>query len=226
MKQSYSEKELQTIIENIQPRSGWDFSSIKTVSTPPWDYISVVKGYIKPSDKVLDIGTGGGEQFLRLARNFSSGIGIDRDPEMVKVAVSNGKNIDNTSFLTNDGNLDGLDNDFDIILNRHAPFNLQAVNGHLVGDGLFITQQVGESNMRNIKEALGQPILNPPIDTIMISSNGLKTIVFKEYDIKYIVKDIESLVFWLNALDKLHADIESSGVLKSVDILNKILKAM
>jgi hypothetical protein len=117
-----------------------------------------------------------------------------------------------------------MDKDFNVILNRHAPFDLHAVKEHLIQDGLFITQQVGNLNMLNIKEVLGQPIPNPPIDRIMISANGLKIIDVQEYNIKYVVKDIESLVFWLNALDMFHSGIEGSRALKSVQILNKILK--
>jgi hypothetical protein len=45
-----------------------------------------------------------------------------------------------------------------------------------------------------------------------------------EYDVKYVVRDIESLVFSLNALDSLHADMVGSSALASVERLNKILR--
>ncbi len=223
MKQSYTESELKKIQENIQPRTGWDFSRMNTVSSPPWDYITTVKRHIKTSDKVLDIGTGGGERFLQLASSFYAGVGIDLDPEMVRVAMSNGESVDNVSFLTKDDGLAGLDEDFNVILNRHAPFNLKAVKAHLVEGGLFITQQVGNLNMLNIKQVLGTPIPRAPIDSDMLSSSGLKTIKLEEYNITYIVKDIESLVYWLGALDMLHSDIAGANALKSVNILNNIL---
>ncbi len=45
-----------------------DFSHMCTERDPvPWDYRAVVRGYLRPTDAVLDIGTGGGEHFWALA---------------------------------------------------------------------------------------------------------------------------------------------------------------
>ena len=225
MKQSYTAQEFGAILKNTESRKGWDFSRMRTSSPPPpWEYPEVVKRYLKLSNKVLDIGTGGGERFTELAPYFKSGIGIDVDPAMIKTANENSANLANLSFVLSDENIKELPRDFNVVLNRHAPFNLKAVKNHLVEGGYFITQQVGEQNMLNIKRALDLPILQPPIDSIMISANGLKTVDVREYDIEYIVKDIESLVFWLNALDMLHADIEGTIALKDVGVLNRVLK--
>jgi len=38
-----------------------------------------------------------------------------------------------------------------------------------------------------------------------------------------VVEDIESLVFWLNSLDMLHADIDGFKVTKDLDVLSRIL---
>jgi len=88
MKIRYTEGELQKIRENISHHTGWDFSRMNTISSPPWEYIEIVKRYVRSSDKVLDIGTGGVERFLQLSSNLSIGIGIgigiDPDPEMIK----------------------------------------------------------------------------------------------------------------------------------------------
>lgn len=224
MKENYSKEEFRIILENTLPRLGWDFSRMNTVSSPPWDYIEVVKQYLKPEDKVLDIGTGGGEHFLQLEKSFSEGVGIDIDPKMVQVATDNATDVPSVQFVTNDGGLHGLDHDFTVILNRHAPFNLATIREHLVDGGLFITQQVGNLNMLNIKEALGMQIGQSPISRAIVESSGLRTIELQEYNIPYAVKDIESLVFWLSALDMLHSDIEGTGALMSVEALNKILK--
>lgn len=197
---------------------------MKTSSSPNWDYVALVKEYIKPTDKVLDIGTGGGERFLQLARYYKIGVGTDSDPEMVEIAVGNAKKVNNTSFLTDTDRLNRLSKDFNVIINRHAPFNLVAIKEHLVNHGYFITQQVGQNNTANIKKVLGQSNSNPPITKIMIQDASLKTLSFREYDIDYYVEDIESLVFWLKALDVLHADIEGSKAVGDVDTLNKILK--
>ena len=50
----------------------------------PWDYEVVVRRYLRPDDRVLDICTCGGEHFLELATSFGRGIGIDFDPGMIR----------------------------------------------------------------------------------------------------------------------------------------------
>ena len=48
-------------------------------------------------------------------------------------------------------------------------------------------------------------------------------LAFMEYDVEYVVRDIGSLVFWLNALDSLHADLEGGAALASVVSLHQVL---
>ena len=62
----------------VETRRGWDFSRMQDDIDPvPWLYENVVRPYLSPLQRVLDIGTGGGERFLSLADYFGSGIGID-----------------------------------------------------------------------------------------------------------------------------------------------------
>lgn len=224
MKTVYTQTELNNIVSATQPRSGWDFSSMKTQrAAVPWDYIEVVKKYLKPTSTVLDVGTGGGERFAQLAPFFESGVGVDIDPEMVATARQKAKTVGNVRFEVMGSDLNGLNETFDIIINRHAPFDPKAIHEHLKQGGLFITQQVGEKNMQNIKQVLGQQTNEPTITKEMLESAGLEVVDFREYNVEYVVQDIESLVFWLNALDMLHADLKGSEALQNVDVLNKIL---
>jgi len=224
MKSSYTEVEFKELVSRNKKRSGWNFSSMRTISYPKWDYLEIVKDYLKVTDKVLDIGTGGGERFTELSKHFRKGVGIDIDLEMIKENSAKYSAIPNLQFVILDESLKGLDNDFNVILNRHAPFNLKSIKNHLVPGGLFITQQVGEKNMLNVMKILNTPISLPPIDEVMISSNNMKTIRIEKYDIKYVVRDVESLIFWLAALDKNHSAIDGPSVLKNVDIFNELLQ--
>lgn len=225
MKESYSESELETLLANVSQRSGWDFSSMNTWRAPvPWDYIDEIKKRINPTDKILDIGTGGGERFLQYANLAASGLGVDIDPQMIEHAQNNARNIENVQFLISDENLQSVDGVYSFITNRHAPYDLEAIRRHLKSDGIFITQQVGEQNMANVRRALGQPIPEPPISKKAVEGAGFECMDFQEYDVEYVVKDIESLVFWLNALDLLHADLEGGKALSSIEALNKVLE--
>jgi SAM-dependent methyltransferase len=223
VKKSYSQPELDSLLAKSPARVGWDFSHMKTLRQPvPWEYTDVVARYVQPTDEVLDIGTGGGERFTGMAGLFGHGLGIDIDPGMVQVAAQNSlaRNVD---FVVSTERLEGIATSFHLILNRHAPLLLRAVADHLVPGGYFLTQQVGERNMANVRAALGQPVDDPPIERRDFAASGLSLIAFMEYDVEYVVLDIESLVFWLGALDMLHSDLDGLAGLASVEALNAIL---
>ena len=58
--------ELKQIVKANGKLDGYDYSHIHIGRGPvPWDYVDVVQRYLKPSDRVLDIGTAGGEIFFR-----------------------------------------------------------------------------------------------------------------------------------------------------------------
>lgn len=190
----------------------------------PWSYEDEVRLYTKPADHVLDIGTGGGEVLSRLASGFASGLGVDIDPAMIETAKrkSGAHNVD---FAVSSERLESVTGTFNAVIDRHAPFDLQAVSSHLSPGGYFITQQVGENNMANVKKALGQQTVRPPVEKSQIEGfRGLKLVAFMEYDVEYVVRDIGSLVFWLSALDLLHADVAGPAALVSADSLNSVLR--
>ena len=65
--------------EAARGMSGWDFSHIQgrcTVETLPWDYPQVVREFLRPGVRLLDMGTGGGELLLTLDDSFD--LVIDR----------------------------------------------------------------------------------------------------------------------------------------------------
>ncbi len=83
-------EELSRIAASVGERRGWDFSRVRDDRDPvPWDYTEVVRRYLQSNNRVLDIGTGGGERFLALAPHLGTGVGIDADPTMIQVAREN-----------------------------------------------------------------------------------------------------------------------------------------
>jgi SAM-dependent methyltransferase len=220
---SYSQQTLDEILAATRIRRGWDFSGMNVLRQPvPWEYRDVVLRYLRSSDVVLDIGTGGGETLGDLARSFGHGLGIDADPEMVRLASENPA-AGNLGFRVCSEQLESVPETFDVIIDRHAPFDLSAVAAHLKPGGCFITQQVGERNMACVKAALGQAVSLPAMQRQAIAASRLRLLAFMEYDVEYVVRDIESLVFWLNALDPGHADVDGQSALASAAILNLVL---
>jgi SAM-dependent methyltransferase len=223
VKQSYSQQELDDLLAATPPRAGWDFSRMNDLrAAAPWRYADVVRQYARPSDDVLDVGTGDGAAFRALAGSFRWGFGIDSDPQMVRLAAraSTAPNVD---FGVCGARLEGITATFSLIINRHAPLVLPAIAGHLEPGGHFITEQVGERNMACVRAALGWPAGGPPVGAEQVAGAGLRLISFREYDIEYVVRDIESLVFWLNGLDPQHADLDGAAALASAGALNAVL---
>jgi cyclopropane fatty-acyl-phospholipid synthase-like methyltransferase len=210
-KTRYTEQELNNLIESTEARRGWDFSKMNTQrQTVPWEYLDVIGLYVHMEDAVLDVGTGGGERFSKLSKKFKKGIGVDPDPEMIRVAQENVKaqGIGNMAFYQDTEMLEQTPDAFNMIICRHAPYNIKAINAHLEPHGYFITQTVGQRNMRNIKQVINQDTDTPIITREEFEGSGLRVLAFMEYDVEYVVKDVESLVFWLQALDAFHADIK------------------
>ncbi len=72
--------------------NGWDFSKLNvTIEGVKWDFYEEVTKRCKSSDILLDVGTGGGENVLRIASSLLFLIGIDLSSGMMETAQSNFK---------------------------------------------------------------------------------------------------------------------------------------
>jgi len=141
---------------------------------------------------------------------------------MVRFAAENSAAA-NLSFRVCGDRFESVPETFDVIISRQAPFDLGAVGAHLRPGGYFVTQQVGERNMACVKAALGQAAVPPAVQQRAFAGSGLRLLAFLEYDVEYVVRDIESLAFWLGALDPAHADVDGRSALASAAALNQIL---
>ena len=206
-------EELKRIAVSVGERRGWDFSRVRDDREPvPWDHADVVRRYLQPSSRVLDIGTGGGERFLALAPHFGTGVGIDADPTMIQVARENTPTslVDKISFEVMRAEAPQFpDALFDVVLNRHAPVYVGEIIRVLRPDGIFITQQVGARNTQNICSVFGcgpggeYEWDHSQDEATLIEAfrhNGSTVIGCAEYDVRYLFRDVESLVFWLKAI--------------------------
>ena len=141
--------------EESKTFKGWDFSYLDgrwEDEELPWSYRDIVLKYLNPSLYLLDIGTGGGEFLLSLNhpyKNTSITEGYKPNYELcldklgplgIKVYNYVGDEI----FKTID------DNQFDIVINRHESYNEKELKRILKPNGLFITQQVGAYNNKDL----------------------------------------------------------------------------
>ena len=201
--------ELEKIVQENGKLEGWDFSRINISYDPiPWNYSNIVRAYLKPTDRVLDIGTGGGEIFLSLAPYLSEGIGIDDSPTMIETAKRNQSKlaVRNIEFIEMDANsLQFEASEFDVVLLRHLRVYVNEIVQVLQPGGYFITQMVGKRTSKNFLEAFGwtsesfgsdwwQPVgeLAP-----QFQEKGCRIVAQGEYDVKYWFKDMASFMFWI-----------------------------
>jgi ubiquinone/menaquinone biosynthesis C-methylase UbiE len=140
--------------------NGWDFGNVKVLTEGvEWDFYKEVKSGCNHTEVLLDIGTGGGEHLLKLSPSLLFTVGIDLSHEMIKKAKANLGNstVPNVRFFQMSAEeLQFPNGFFDLVTSRHAPFSSKEVYRVLKTNGLFMTQQVSESDKANIKKAFGR----------------------------------------------------------------------
>jgi SAM-dependent methyltransferase len=205
---------LRRLAAEVAPRRGWDFSPVRDDRDPvPWEYDAVVPRYLRPTDRVLDVGTGGGERFLAFAPSFGAGVGIDPDPEMIRTARANTSPslVEKVSFVEGYAEmLPAPDTAFDVVLNRHAVVDVAEVMRVLRPGGYFITQQVGAQNTFNIATLFGAgpgmggtqiaPDQEIPALADAFQGRGAAIISYGTYNVPYYFRDAASLLFWMQAV--------------------------
>lgn len=145
--------------EDIAHIHGWDFSHIHGRYTEdddkPWKFREVIEKYRKDTMQLLDMDTGGGEFLLSFHHPYERTAATEGYPPNVDLCkeVLLPLGID---FKEADGagRLPFPDEKFDMITNRNGDFNIAELHRTLKPDGLFLTQQVGAENDRELVELL------------------------------------------------------------------------
>jgi len=135
--------------EERHPFYGWDFSYLDgrmIEDQAPWSYSSRAAELMQQATAVIDLGTGGGERFLKLRDYWPEKVVVTEDyPPNFRLAserlASLGVRVVDT-VLTDYDPMPFSDNEFDLILNRHSGFNSREVGRILAPRGAFLTQQI------------------------------------------------------------------------------------
>ena len=138
---------------------GWDFSHIhgryEEENDLPWDYKNIIKQYLKPEYKLLDIDTGGGEFLLTLEHPFKNTSVTEAYPPNIEFCKKNLVPLGINLYETDGASLLPFkDDEFDIVINKHGSFNISELFRILKTGGIFITQQVGAENDKELIELL------------------------------------------------------------------------
>lgn len=135
---------------------GWDFSEIEGKwqdgdALLPWDFEKIVRQYLHDGQRLLDMDTGGGEFLLSLKH----------PPEMTAATEGWAPNVRlceerllprgiDFREMTDESAMPFADASFDVILNRHGSYDVKELWRVLKPGGVFLTQQVGAENDREL----------------------------------------------------------------------------
>ena len=152
--------------ESIAHIHGWDFSHIagrySEQDDLPWDYREAIGRYLRPEMRLLDMDTGGGEFLLSLGHpceNTAATEGFAPNVELCR-RVLGPLGVDFREWRG--GEKLPFDGDsFDIVLNRHGDLDAAEIHRVLKPGGVFVTQQVGAENDRELAELLCGPTEMP-----------------------------------------------------------------
>ncbi|MEF3307250.1 methyltransferase domain-containing protein [Paenibacillus sp. GYB003] len=202
------------MLANIRRHSfaGWDFSYLTETgrmgSGPlSWSYGSMALPLVREAKTLLDMGTGGGELLSKLAPFPERTFATECYPPNVPIARKRLEPLGAVVVpVENDDALPFEDGRFDLILNRHESYSAREVRRIVAEDGLFLTQQSGGLDCREINAALGVP-LNPEFqpwdsDTAAaeLEANGFEILMRKEEFPVQRFFDIECLLSYLSAI--------------------------
>lgn len=187
---------------------GWDFSYIKDRKIgeePPWDYKGLAKNLVEKSTSVLDVATGGGEIFSSLAPFPKHAVAIERYTPNVAVAKKRLEPLGVKVLAASEVDvLPFIDEEFDLVLNRHGGLRIPEIFRVLKRGGYFLTQQVGGDNLLDLMASFeAKP--KWPNNTLGIAQKKMTDIGFEllkteEWKGKIIFKDVGAIVYFLKAI--------------------------
>lgn len=144
--------------EEAQARiRGWDFSHIsgryEADGDLPWDYSTIVHEYLQDHTMLLDYDTGGGEFLLSLRHPYDKTAATEGYPPNVRLCTETLAPLGiDFKECSNPSALPYPDAAFDVVTNRHGSFDAGELFRLLRKGGVFITEQVGADNDRDLVE--------------------------------------------------------------------------
>ena len=154
------------LAESEKPFAGRDFSYLEhrlETAPLPWSYPSQVLKRLRgddPPQSILDMGTGGGEFYAQLAPFPPRAWATEAYPPNVPIAKARLEPLGVRVVRIDDEiNLPLADSQFEFIINRHESYAPAELWRMMRSGAVFLTQQVGDRNDRELAEMLAAPAL-------------------------------------------------------------------
>ena len=197
--------------EEQQPFIGWDFSYLDgrmLEGQAPWSYTTRAAELMKQSASVVDLDTGGGERFLKLRAHWPPKVvATESYPPNFKLATERLTplgvkvlDIEISDFAP----MPFDDNEFDLVLNRHAAFNSAEVARILTPGGAFLTQQVHGMWAADLLAAFDAkpqwPNATPEQYVPRLLAAGMEIVDVRNWSGELAFTDVGAIVYYLKAV--------------------------
>lgn len=221
--------------EENHPFTGWDFSYLDgrwESDKLPWSYTTIVKSYLKKTSKIIDIGTGGGEFLLSLNHSFNLTDVTEAYEPNIAICLNKLKPLGINVYPLKDDDIltDVPSNYYDIALNRHESFNEKEINRILKKGGLFITEQVGAYNNKDLatffdefhQDQFPQVTLDKMVKKLI--NNGFVILCQNEAFPKLKFYDLGAVAYFAKIISWEFLNFSVKDHFDEFDVLNELLK--
>ncbi|MFA4819888.1 MAG: methyltransferase domain-containing protein [Candidatus Aenigmatarchaeota archaeon] len=213
--------------------SGWNFSYFKNKMIEeklPWNYNTMAKKLVRKSNSVLDMGTGGGELFSTFGPFPTHTVATEGyKPNIIlakkRLETLGVKVIDFSNSTAR--KMPFSDGEFDLVLNRHDAFDSREVFRILSGGGVFLTQQVGRDNLKDLAKKFDKTSKYRNA-TFSLVKKGLEKAGFTVKDARdwkgeVEFKDVETIIYFLKAIPWIIPDFSIDRNLRHLEKLQNTL---
>jgi SAM-dependent methyltransferase len=196
-------RELRPYVTQARQMQGWTFAyePVPVRSPVPWDYISRARELAVGSERVLDLGTGGGEVFERILVGFSGRV-VAGESWAPNVAVAArrlrplGIELVHMSSLA----LPFAATSFDLVLDRHEALMPAEVGRVFRPGGRVLTQQVHPDYHHELREFFPRMTVFEPHDVTYpngFQAAGLKVLDVRQHLRSVAYRQLGHLVYFL-----------------------------
>jgi len=202
---------------------GWDFSHLagRLVEAPPaFAYLAAVRRRLAGVQRLLDLGTGGGEVLSELAPFQPSTIATEPWPPNAALAVRRLAPLGASVVLVEGAPenwetiaaplrarpaLPFVDDAFDLVIDRHESYLPAEVFRVLRPSGRFVTQQCGGTHHGELNDLLGLPrprygAWRLEAAEAQLNAVGFEDVAGREAFTETRIHDVGAIVYYLRAL--------------------------
>jgi SAM-dependent methyltransferase len=148
-------------MERARTFSGWNFDDLRVTPLDPlfangretpWDYVALAREYAARADRVVDLGSGGGEVFSRVVDGLKGPRFYAGEEWHVNAPVARERLVPlGVEVLHASSERTPYRNEsFDVVLSRHEAIEPPDIAWILQPGGVFLTQQVAKEQWREL----------------------------------------------------------------------------